>query len=136
MVLLLGVSKFMAHFAQLDEHNQVINIVKINNEDMLDNGVESEQLGINLCKQIHGENTRWVQTSYNHSFRGHYATIGDTYNELLDIFVVPKPYPSWTFDSAQKDWIAPVPIPDNTNVYGWQEQEQRWILADPELPEQ
>lgn len=126
----------MAHFAQLDDNNQVINIVKINNEDMLDNGVENEQLGINLCKQIYGENTRWIQTSYNHSFRGHYAAIGDSYNESLDVFVVPKPYPSWTFDNTQKDWVAPIPIPDDLNIYGWQEQEQRWVLVDPELPEQ
>jgi hypothetical protein len=41
--------------------------------------VESEQKGIEFCKSLYGADTNWVQTSYNGSFRGKYAGIGDTY---------------------------------------------------------
>ena len=54
----------MAHFAQLDENNVVINVIVIHNNDILDeNGNESEEVGIKFLKSIFGEATRWVQTS-------------------------------------------------------------------------
>jgi hypothetical protein len=119
----------MAHFAQLDENNVVISVVKVNNEDILENGIENEQLGIEFCKQLHGPNTRWVQTSYNNNFRRMYAHLGDIYNQEYDIFLSPKPFPSWTFNTTTKDWEAPTPHPnDLNNYYSWDENNQQWIL--------
>lgn len=90
----------MAHFAQLDENNVVVQVIVINNSELLtqkivttDEGyinvstVESEQKGIEFCKSLHGAETNWVQTSYNGSFRGKYAAIGDTYEN--GAFVAP-----------------------------------------------
>lgn len=83
----------MAHFAQLDENNVVTQVIVINNNELLtqkvatsDDGyisvstVESEKKGIEFCQSLYGADTRWVQTSYNGSFRGKYAGIGDTYD--------------------------------------------------------
>lgn len=75
----------MAHFAELDENNKVLRVIVVNNNELLDNGVESEQKGINFCKQILGGN--WIQTSYNSSFRGKFASTGDKYDKDLDKFV-------------------------------------------------
>jgi hypothetical protein len=78
----------MAHFAELDESNKVINIIVVSNEDIKDqDGVESEEVGIDFCKSLFGENTRWVQTSYNASFRGMYAGINSTYDPIADVFL-------------------------------------------------
>lgn len=81
----------MAHFAQLDENNVVMQVIVVNNDVLLDNGVEKEELGIEFCKSLFGGN--WVQTSYNANFRGKYAGIGDTYDPIKDEFVSPVTLP-------------------------------------------
>lgn len=77
----------MAHFAQLDENNIVTGVLVVNNEKLIDeNGNESEQKGIDFLKDLFGQDTKWVQTSYNGNFRDKYAGIGDLYDEANDIF--------------------------------------------------
>ena len=50
----------MAHFAQLDENNIVIQVTVVSNDDAPD-----EATGIAFCKAIYGSDTNWKQTSYN-----------------------------------------------------------------------
>lgn len=77
----------MAHFAQLDENNIVTGVLVVNNEKLIDeSGNESEQKGIDFLKGLFGQDTKWVQTSYNGNFRDKYAGIGDLYDEANDIF--------------------------------------------------
>lgn len=78
----------MAHFAKLDENNNVLEVIVVSNHDILDeNGNESEQKGIEFCRMLHGPNTIWKQTSYSGSFRGILAGIGMVYDEVNDVFV-------------------------------------------------
>ena len=82
----------MAHFAELNADNKVLRVIVVGNPDCLDeNGVESEQVGIDFCQSLFGSHTNWVQTSYNGNFRGKYAGIGDTYDSVTDVFVAPEP---------------------------------------------
>ena len=81
----------MAHFAQLDESNIVIQIIVLNNDELIENGFESESKGITLCKTLLGTDTNWVQTSYNANIRKNYAGIGYVYDEARDAFISPKP---------------------------------------------
>jgi hypothetical protein len=81
----------MAHFAKLDENNVVTQVIVVSNNELMDNGVESEQKGIDFCKSLFGQDTRWVQTSYNGNFRGTYAGVGYTYDAQKDEFVSPPP---------------------------------------------
>ena len=79
----------MAHFARLED-NIVREVIVINNEVITDEkGKEQESLGVAFCKSLYGENTEWVQTSYNGSFRGKYAGLGDTYDPVEDVFKAP-----------------------------------------------
>lgn len=81
----------MAHFAQLDKNDVVINVIVVNNSELRDqNGIESEQKGIDFCKSIFGANTNWIQTSYNSKFRKRYAGIGMRYDRTLNEFVIPS----------------------------------------------
>jgi hypothetical protein len=75
----------MAHFAELDETNTVIRVIVVHNNELLDNGVESEQKGIDFCHNLLGG--RWIQTSYNGTFRGRFCGTGDFYDQALDEFV-------------------------------------------------
>jgi len=106
----------MAYFAELDTNNIVLRVVAIADADLLDeNGNEVEALGIARCKQLFGENTTWLQTSYNtlanvHAngktpFRKNFAGIGYTYNPSLDGFIEPQPEgEGWTFDESTCTW--------------------------------
>jgi hypothetical protein len=113
----------MAHFAQLDENNIVINVIVVNNSDILDeNGQESEAIGKQFCTNLLGG--EWVQTSYNGNMRKQYASISGTYDAVNDVFISEKPYPSWILDE-NFDWQAPIPMPGED--YEWDEETQQWI---------
>lgn len=78
----------MAHFAQLDENNVVLQVIVVHNNELLDeNNIEQEQLGIKFCQNLFGG--IWKQTSYNSNFRGIYAGVGYIYDPILDIFALP-----------------------------------------------
>jgi hypothetical protein len=78
----------MAHYAELNENNEVIYVAFVDNETITDeNGDEVEQLGIDHLHKHHGHNRRWVRTSYRGNFRGKYAGLGDIYDEDLDVFI-------------------------------------------------
>lgn len=134
----------MAHFAQLDENNVVLNVVVIANEDCQDeNGNESEAVGIAFCKQLWGEDTNWIQTSYNGTFRKMMASIGGTYDADLDGFIAEPPYASWTFNTTEWKYEPPYPMPEYTEdqdplffMYIWDEDlhqsdnTQGWVLHE------
>lgn len=79
----------MAHFAKLNESNEVIAVHVVNNDVITIDGSESEQAGINFLTDLHGH-TLWKQTSYNGSIRKNYAGIGYTYDSVRDAFISPK----------------------------------------------
>jgi len=119
----------MAHFAKLNENNLVTEVIVVANGDLLDeNGNESEQKGIEFCQSLFGENTQWVQTSYNANFRSRFASPGMTYDVERDVFVMPQPYPSWTYNEENNDWEPPIPMPEITEQYYWiwNEENTRW----------
>lgn len=74
----------MAHFAQLDENNIVVQVIVVNNDVLLEDGMEVEGKGIEFCQSLYGG--VWKQTSYNNSFRGQYAGIGYRYDDVNDVF--------------------------------------------------
>jgi hypothetical protein len=116
----------MAHFAKLDSDNKVIHVSVVNNSDILDSdGKESEQVGIEYLTQVHGY-SKWKQTSYNGKFRKHYAGLGYTYDEKLDAFVPPSPYPSWSLNEELCVWEAPTPYPLDGKYYMWHEDSKSW----------
>ncbi len=73
----------MAHFAEIDETQTVIQVIVINNDEV-DNlpFPESEPIGQAFIASL-GITGDWLQTSYNGNFRGHYAGIGYSYDALL-----------------------------------------------------
>lgn len=118
----------MANFAEIDENNKVIRVLVVENDVIKnDAGEEVEALGISFLKQLCGENTRWIQTSYNGNFRKNFAGIGYTYNAAFDGFIPPKIFASWILDEATCSWVAPIPYPDDGLSYGWNEEKQAWV---------
>jgi hypothetical protein len=79
----------------------------------------------------------WIQTSYNtygnkHKLggtplRGNYAGIGFTYDRVKDAFIPPKPFSSWVLNEDTCLWNAPVAMPDDGKIYGWDEAATNWV---------
>lgn len=120
----------MAHFAQL-ENGVVAQVIVLNNE-VIGNlpFPESESVGIEFCKSLYGNDTEWMQTSYNSSFRKNYAGIGYTYNAEIDAFVEPQPFASWVLNTETAKWEPPIPIPNDGMSYYWNEQELVWAKIE------
>tara|TARA_R100000329_G_scaffold28958_1_gene26679 strand:+ start:586 stop:867 length:282 start_codon:yes stop_codon:yes gene_type:complete len=77
----------MAHFCELDKNNIIKRILVVNNNELLEDGKEVENKGIEFLKNIFGQNTNWVQCSYNSNFRGFYPAPNDFYDKEKDTFV-------------------------------------------------
>ena len=97
----------MAHFAKLDDNNIVVKLIVVHNNELLDNGVESELKGIDFCKSLFDGN--WIQTSYNGTFRKNYAGIGYIYDSERDAFIQSQPDPTWILDQETCKWFNPNP---------------------------
>jgi hypothetical protein len=126
----------MSHWAEVDENNIVIRVTVGDNNDL--NGDEGYQW---LIDNLGG---RWIKASYN-TFRGthlkegnpvrkNYPGVGYFYDEGLDAFIPPKPFPSWIINKDKGDWEAPIPYPGEVsedphvaNVeYMWDEENGMW----------
>jgi len=79
----------MAHFVKMNG-NSCGQVIVVNNE-VLENKEfpESESIGIAFCKSLYGEDTEWLQTSYNSNFRERYAGSGMIYDPINDVFTYP-----------------------------------------------
>jgi len=119
----------MAHFAEVDENNIVLRVL------VVDDLHESD--GQNFLANTLGLGGTWLKTSYNthagvHAnggtpFRKNYAGIGYTYDEALDAFIAPKPYPSWVLNNETAVYEAPVAMPTD-GEYTWNEETTSWDL--------
>ena len=118
----------MAHFAQLDDNNVVLRVIVVANEELLDeNGSEVEQKGIDFCKGLFGG--KWIQTSFNKSFRANFAGVGCVYDPIRDVFHTQKLQPSWVLNETTFNYEPPVPKPENTNEFfwTWDEDKVEWV---------
>jgi len=114
----------MAHFAQIDDSNIVVNVIVVDNDDCLDSdGNESESVGIAFCQTLFGEETNWKQCSYNSNIRAHYPAVGAEYRPADDVFVNPKQFPSWVLNTTTWEYEAPLALPDDADstAYYWDE---------------
>jgi len=119
----------MAHFAKLNENNIVVTVVVVNNTILLDeNNNEQESKGLEFLTAWSGGYTNWKQTSYNGTFRKNYAGIGYRYDQGLDAFIPPQPYPSWILNTQTCTYDPPVEYPTDGQQYIWSESQGNWIL--------
>jgi hypothetical protein len=112
----------MAHYAFLDSNNIVTEVIVGKDESELIDGLTPEEWYGNYRGQ------RCVRTSFNNRIRKQYAGVGCKYDATADVFIMPKPFPSWSLDSNY-DWQAPVELPADGKYYSWDESNQAWVLA-------
>ena len=119
----------MAHYAFLDENNIVTEVIVGKDEGT--DGVDWEEwygdFKGQTCKRTSYNTIANTHTDNGTPFRGNYAGIGFTYDTENDVFYGPQPYGSWTLTSNWV-WEAPIPYPDDGNIYNWNEDTQSWDL--------
>ena len=109
----------MAHYAYLDDNNIVTGVIVGIDETELIEGLDTETFYGNSAGQV------CKRTSYNNNIRGTYAGIGYEYNAAEDIFIPPKPFPSWIRTGSF--WNAPIPMPiEDGKFYQWVEADLNW----------
>jgi hypothetical protein len=108
----------MAHYAFIDENNIVTEVIVGIDETELIEGIEPEIWYGNFRGQL------CKRTSYNHNIRKQFAGIGYTYDSINDVFISPKPYPSWSLNE-NFDWEAPIARPTEGKWY-WSEEKMEW----------
>tara|TARA_R110000822_G_scaffold251325_2_gene378213 strand:- start:2698 stop:3147 length:450 start_codon:yes stop_codon:yes gene_type:complete len=130
----------MAHFAELDSNNKVLNILVGDNNDVNANGGDQSESAANYFASytpFSEQGVKFVQCSYNNNFKKQYPRIGDYYDPIADQFVLAQPFSSWSLDQ-NNDWQAPIVFPSST-TYGdgsshyivlWDEDNIRWIGFD------
>lgn len=128
----------MAHFAQIDENNRVIQVLVVE-QDQIDTG-------------LLGDPNRWIKTSYNtrggiyydpvtnqpaedqsRAFRKNFAGVDMYYDPILDAFIPDRPYPSWILNTDTGLWDPPVPYPlehGKFEIFVWDEATVSWVLID------
>jgi hypothetical protein len=119
----------MAHFAQIDENNIVVQVIVGVDEPFDGEAIYAETTG-----QV------WKKTSYNTfagehklggvSFRKNYAGIGYTYDAQRDAFIPPQPFASWLLDEQTCQWNPPIPYPTDNKQYFWDEELKEWKMLD------
>jgi hypothetical protein len=120
----------MAHYAQIDENNIVINVI-VAEDEYIENLVNRHS---------------YIKTSYNtqygeHKFGGtplrkNFANIGMYYDPKRDAFIAASPYPSWILDEEKCIWISPAEKPSEIEgkFLFWDEASVSWQFVD--LPDQ
>lgn len=118
----------MAHYAQLDNNNIVINVI-YGKDESLDEYWElfyTNETGI-----VH------KRTSYNTygnqhiaggiPFRKNFAGIGYSYDSDRDAFIPPKPFKSWILNETTCLWEPPFQPPNNYQLYHWDDNLNNWV---------
>lgn len=119
----------MAHYAILDENNIVVSVFVGRDENDLADGIEDWETyyapaGFS-CRQTSYNTQGGIHLNGGEPFRKNYAGIGYRYDETLDGFIPPQPFPSWTLNSATCLWDSPVPPPDD-GIWLWNEETMSW----------
>jgi hypothetical protein len=95
----------MTIYAKLNDQNIVINIIV----------ADVEFINSSLDKNDYKLLTR--------------GGIGWTYDKISDVFIAPKPYPSWLLNESH-EWQASTEYPSDGKIYVWDESSLNWITEN------
>ena len=115
----------MAHFAKLGVGN-IIETVHVVSNDI----ATTEQAGVDFLNNLYETRDVWKQTSYNGNIRKNFAGVGYSYDQTRDAFIPIKPYNSWVLNEDTCRWEAPVAMPEDDNMYTWNETTTSWDLNE------
>lgn len=63
----------------------------------------------------------------NCSELGYEISCGQEYYEEYEVWAHPTIYKTWIIDKKTRNWIPPIPYPQDGQAYTWSEDKQEWI---------
>lgn len=126
----------MAHYAFINSENIVVNVITGVDENIIQTDLDGTQVGgtSDAWEQFYAAQPQFAgltckRTSYNRNIRANFASIGYTYDPDFDVFISPRPYPSWKLNYTTYQWEAPVAKPEDVEgyVWKWSEINKEWV---------
>ena len=123
----------MAHYAFIDENNIVIQVITGRDENEVVDGISDWEA---YYGELHGMTCK--RTSYNTRggvhllggtpFRLNYGSEGCVYDPDRDVFIENQPVGchSWILNEETGVYEAPVPPPDDSDKWVWDESTLSW----------
>jgi hypothetical protein len=102
----------MANFALVNQDNLIVTVV-VADKEYIDSGAL-------------GDPANWIEDTPE---RKGTAGVGKTWDPIDQAFIGEQPWPSW-FLNRDFEWEAPVPRPEDGNVYRWHEEILNWVRCD------
>ena len=119
----------MAHYAFLNENYIVTEVIVGKDESNFDWERYYGDIRGQLCKRTSYNTIGGIHKNGGTPLRKNYAGLGFTYDPNRDAFIAPKPYPSWNLNEESCRWNAPVPYPNDGQLYSWDESTKSWVLS-------
>jgi hypothetical protein len=124
----------MAHYAFINDQNIVTEVIVGRDEDEVVDGITDweayyAEFRGQTCKRTSYNTQGGVHTGDGTPYRKNYAGIGYTWDEARDAFIPPKPYDSWVLNEDSCLWEAPVAMPDDGQMYVWNEETTSWDVV-------
>jgi hypothetical protein len=127
----------MAHFAKIVD-GTVIKVI-VAELEFFNTFVDSSpgqwlQASYNTRGGVHYQpNSHEPSADQSKALRMNFPGVGYTYDAERDAFISPSPFPSWVLNQTTCLWEPPVAMPDDGQIYTWNETEQRWdAVSAPE----
>ena len=126
----------MAYYALINSNNIVVQVITGVDENIIQTDLDGTEVGgtTNAWEQFYASQPQFAglhckRTSYNGNIRKKFAAIGDTYDVNFDVFIAPKPFPSWKLNYTTFEWESPIPYPTEIEGYTWlwSEINKEWI---------
>jgi len=131
----------MAHYALINKDKIVVQVITGVDENIIQTDTDGTQVGgtSEAWEQFYAsrpwfEGLTCKRASYNGNIRANYPSVGYIYDPSFDVFIEPKPHPSWKLNYTTYQWEAPIAMPELQEGYFWiwSEINKEWIKA--ELP--
>jgi len=97
----------MAHFAEIDSNNVVLQVLVIADEH--------EHRGQEFLADDCNLGGTWIKTSYNSNIRGKFAGTGDIYDEVNDEFYAPVSDVVTVDSTVNEQTAIDAPVEESTN---------------------
>lgn len=128
----------MAHYAFINEHNIVTEVIVGRDEHEIVDGISDwesyySQIRNQICKRTSFNTIAGKHRHGGIPFRKNYAGAGFIYDSTRDAFIPPKLFDSWSLNEETCQWEPPVKYPQDGHAYEWDETNESWIASSSEM---
>jgi hypothetical protein len=89
----------------------------------------SDNYDVSWVEQTYGG--IWVEAIEGGGAQKNFPAPGYSYDSALNVFIPPKPFASWLLNTETYTWQAPVPYPEDGQMYIWNEPTLSWVIYVP-----